>query len=306
MNDFTGNPILPGIGLCDPHIRIFNDRAYLYATHDKGPDYKKFIMDDWWIWSSPDLVHWKHECTIRPEETYHGKPDSSCWAVDAMERNGKYYFYFSRGPRNIGVMVSDFPAGPWCDPLGKPLLAEGLVATEIRDPGLFKDDDGECYIVFGTYDFYIARLNVDMISLAEAPRKITIGNPEGPYGKGKTDDKPYLHKRGNIYYLSWGCYYGISESVYGDYDCKGSFLFEKDIEPSLHYKHVPITHDRHGSFFDWRGQGFFICNEMGLTQNSHFRDSSLGYVTYLDNGEIAPLHIDRRGVSLTAGSVAKK
>ena len=29
-----GNPILPGLGVCDPHIRIYDDIAYLYATHD--------------------------------------------------------------------------------------------------------------------------------------------------------------------------------------------------------------------------------------------------------------------------------
>jgi arabinoxylan arabinofuranohydrolase len=71
----SGNPIIPGIGVCDPHIRIYNDRAYLYATHDKSPKSKGFVMDDWWIWSTPDLIHWKHECTIRPEDTYYGKPD---------------------------------------------------------------------------------------------------------------------------------------------------------------------------------------------------------------------------------------
>ncbi len=294
----ASNPILPGIGLCDPHVRIYNDRAYLYATHDKGPDYKGFVMDDWWIWSSPDLVHWKHECTIRPEAIYYGKPDASCWAVDEMERNGKHYFYFSRGPRDIGVMVSDYPAGPWRDPLGKPLLAQGSVDTQIRDPGLFKDDDGECYIVFGTYKFYIARLNADMISLAETPRLITIRNPEGPYGKDKTDDKPYLHKRDGIYYLSWGCYYGMSDSVYGDYDCKGSIIFDADVDPAMRYQHKPINYDRHGSFFEWRGQWFFICNEMGITQISHFRDSSIAYVHYRANGEISPLRITREGVSL--------
>lgn len=110
-----------------------------------------------------------------------------------MERNGKYYFYFSRGSLNIGVMVADTPVGPWRDPLGKPFLAEGFVPTKTPDPGLFKDDDGECYVVFGTFDFYIARLNEDMISLAETPRKINIINLEAPYGKDKTDDKPYLH-----------------------------------------------------------------------------------------------------------------
>ncbi len=294
------NPIILNQGVCDPHVRIYNNRAYLYATHDKGPDYKGFTMDDWWIWSSPDLIQWEHECTIRPEETYYGKPDSSCWAVDEMERNGKHYLYFSRGPRNIGVIESDTPVGPWRDPLGKPLLAEGLVRTEIRDPGLFKDDDGECYIVFGTFRFFIARLNANMISLAEPPRELIIRNPEGPYGKGKTDDKPYLHKRDGIYYLSWGCYYGMSDSVYGDYDCKGSIVFEENVEPSLRYRNKPITYDRHGSFFTWRGQWYFICNEMGITQNGHFRDSSIAYVNYRSNGEIEPVRIDPNGVSSPA------
>ncbi len=36
-----------------------------------------------------------------------------------------------------------------------------------RDPGLFIDDNGCPYIVFGTWDFYIAKLNEDMISFAE-------------------------------------------------------------------------------------------------------------------------------------------
>jgi hypothetical protein len=135
-----------------------------------------------------------------------------------------------------------------------------------------------------------------MISLAEAPRRIIIKDPEGPYGKGKTDDKPYLHKRGDIYYLSWGCYYAVSDSVYGDYECKGSIVFEENVEPNLRYKDKPITYDRHGSFFEWQGQWYFICNEMGVTQSPFFRDSSISYVDYRDDGSIRPIHINREGV----------
>ena len=91
------------------------------------------------------------------------------------------------------TVVSDAPAGPWRDPLGKALIAKGQVPTETRDPGILQEADGTSYIVFGTYDFYIARLSDDMISLAETPRRITIADPEGPYGLGKTDDKPFLH-----------------------------------------------------------------------------------------------------------------
>ena len=296
-NKHSGNPILPGRGLCDPHVRIYNDRAYLYATHDKSPDNTGFVMEDWWVWSSPDLVEWEHECTIRPEQTYYGQPDRSCWAVDAMERDGKYYLYFSRGPREIGVIEADSPAGPWRDPLGKPLIPRDLVDTEARDPGLFKDDDGECYIVFGTWDFYIARLNPDMVSLAEAPRKIMINNPEGPYGKGKTDDKPYLHKHNGIYYLSWGCYYGMSQSVYGPYDCRGSLILPENIAPAMRETgEIKLDHDRHGSFFSWRGQWYFICNDMSRGRSGWFRDSVLCCVHYQPSGEIKPLQLDEAGV----------
>ena len=137
-----------------------------------------------------------------------------------------------------------------------------------------------------------------MISLAEEPKKVEIINPEGPYGLGKTDDKPYLHKRGSLYYLSWGCYYGISENIYGPYDCKGSFIKKENVDPSLHYHHIDITHDRHGSFFEWKGQWYFTTNEMGITQSKHYRDSSVAYVEYDDKGLILPIKITTEGVSL--------
>jgi hypothetical protein len=68
------------------------------------------------------------------------------------------------------------------------------------------------------------------------------------------------------------------------------------VAPELRYNNPDITHDRHGSFFEWRKQWYFICNEMGVTQNGRFRDSSLSYVSYLPNGDIAPIHITREGV----------
>ena len=130
-----GNPIVVGKGLCDPQVRIYGDQAYLYATHDAVPGSVKFIMNDWWVWQSSDLVNWKQVSTLRPEDTYWGKPCNQCWATDAMSRNGRYYFYFSRGPEEIGVVRSDSPAGPWKDPLGKPLIAQGSTPTLARDPG---------------------------------------------------------------------------------------------------------------------------------------------------------------------------
>ena len=40
------NPIVDNVGLTDPHISIFGDRAYVYATHDFSPQNTGFVMKD--------------------------------------------------------------------------------------------------------------------------------------------------------------------------------------------------------------------------------------------------------------------
>jgi beta-xylosidase len=253
-------------------------------------------MEDWWIWCSPDLVHWQHECTLKPEQTYMGAGFSSCWATDAIERDGKYYWYLSEKNRATGVVVGDSPTGPWHDPLGRPLVGPEINADGAYDPGVFRDDDGNYYLVFGVWDFYIARLADDMVSFAEEPRKVAIHNQESHYGKGKTDDKPYLHRRDDVYYLSWGCYYGVAEDIYGPYDCRGSVIVEERVDPELRYDDRHIGWDRHGCFFEWKDQWYFACNDQSQTGSTRFRDFSIAYLNYRDNGEMEPVRLTTDGV----------
>lgn len=303
------NPIFPGLGVCDPHVRVFDGKAYLYASHDKSSENTTFCMEDWWILSSDDLVTWKHEYTLKPEETYIGAGFQKCFAMDAAKRNGKYYLYFSEEGRATGVVVSDTPVGPWTDPLKKPLIStDDIDGRYAHDPGIFIDTDDVPYMVVGLNDYYIAKLGDDMISLAEKPRKIEIVDPQGPMGPGQTDDKPYIHKYRDVYYLSWGCYYGMSDNVYGPYVCKGSFIKEDVLSPEFRYdsKRIqtrdfegmfeyldsvgrPSTFDRHGSFFEWKGQWYFICNDISSSQDVFFRDTSICKITYDENGEINPV-----------------
>lgn len=307
-----GNPLFPGLGVCDPEVKVYDNHVYLYATHDASPANTHFVMHNWWVWHTYDLVNWELVSILDPEQTYFGKPSSSCWGTDAAHRNGKYYFYFSMGPENIGVVEGDSPAGPWHDPLGHALIPKGSVDTEARDPGVLQEPDGTSYIVFGTFDYYIARLNEDMISLAEKPQRIHVISAEGPYGKGKTDDKPFLHRRGNTYYLSWGAYYGMSDSPYGPFDCKGSIIQADRISPKFgdvsrwqgldmlpHPGNTKnwLAHDRHGTFFDLFGQNYLICNDESQPGTTpYFRDSILSYVRYRKNGEIDPIRINSIGV----------
>ena len=288
------NPINPGIGLCDPQVRVYDDKVYLYATHDSSINNKGFVMNDWWIWSTSDLVHWKYESTLKPEDTYLKRPFRSCWATDAMSRDGKYYMYFSAGTTDVGVVISDSPTGPWKDPIGKPLLPKTLTTTLERDPGIVVDSLGNAYIVFGCMDYYIAKLNPDMVSLAETPKLINLDVKNGPYGIGKTDDKPFIHYYNGQFYLSWGCYYAMSTNVYGPYTYKGSII-TKERTAACFQK--PLTHDRHGSFFEYNHQWYFICNDKSYPgSNGHFRNSVVSYLHYKNNGEIDPIYLDAVGV----------
>ncbi len=289
------NPILPSMGIADPYARVYHGRVYLYDTHDYSAANKGFRMEDWLEWSSADLIHWRKESTLLPQQTFIGKPFSDCWATAAAAKNGLYYWYFSAGTNQIGVVAGPTPSGPWHDPLGKPLIPKGLTPVEERDPGILMDDDGSSYINFGTWDYYIARLNKDMISLAEPPREIAIDFKDGPYGEGKTDDKSCLSKYNGHYYLSWGCYYAMARNPYGPYVYKGSIIVPQGTDTQ--FRIPSLTSDRHGNFFQYHNQTYFTCNDFSQPGSTPvFRNSIISYVHYRENGEIAPIHITSIGV----------
>ena len=297
------NPIVPNRGLNDPHIHVFNDTAYVYASHDKSIDNKGFVMEDWWVWSSPDLVNWTKRSILKPEQTYIGKPFESCWATDVAEKNGKYYWYFSEANEQTGVVVGDTPVGPWKDLLGKPLLSSDLTPTHEYDMALF-EEKGAHYIIFGVWDYYIAKLNDDMMSLAETPKKITINNPRGPYNQdGKnlekpTDDKPFVHKYNGKYYLSWGCFYAMSDNLYGPYDYKDSVIKKESFAKGYDSPTWPngFLQGRHGSFFGWNNQWYYVYCDISQTGNRYFRDNFISYVHYKENGDMATIRVDGVGV----------
>ena len=276
------NPIVPNVGMADPHIRIFNNKAFLYTTRDADSTAQTFVMPDWHIWSSDDLVNWKHERTIYPSETYMGK-SNDCWATDIERRNGKYYFYLSNKNIDTGVMVGDSPTGPFTDALGKPMLPKDLTPIKEYDPTILIDDDENHtpYIAFGhhrstdpNYYFCIARLNEDMISLAEEPREIKITG-DVPVLNG--NDKPTLHKRNGIYYLSAGTHYAISKNIYGPYEKHGNSGNDN----------YGLNPQAHGNYFTWNNQWFHTWCHFHLGKDvGRYRQSYITYLHYKNNGEM--------------------
>ncbi|MEU8171781.1 family 43 glycosylhydrolase [Microbispora hainanensis] len=191
------SPVLPGL-YADPNITVFGDTFYMYPTTD---GFAGWSGTQFHAFSSKDLVHWTDHGVVLdlgPDVTW---ADNSAWAPTIAERDGKYYFYFSGGmatgntAKHLGVAVSDSPAGPFKDALGKPLVAAGTYSGQMIDSDVFVDDDGQAYLYWGNGNSYQVPLNDDMVSFD--PAKVKTYKPSG-YNEGS-----FVFKRGEIYYFMW-------------------------------------------------------------------------------------------------------
>ena len=312
----AANPLVADVGMADPHLHFWPETGltYAYATHDFSNTNTGFRMDNWWVWSSPDLISWTLADVVYPNATPAPPGDyHNCWATDGAHKKNattgawEYFFYMSIGTCQVAVLKSTTtPAGPWVNVLGAPLLNASFGASLkpaacFRDPGVFEDDDGAHYLIAGVFDYYIMRL-------------VTVLDPTGPYG-AKTDDKPFIHKANGLYYLSWGCFYGTSASVYGPYEYKGSaidpaflapaFRLNNSVPGAAWYSSEDLA-DRHGSFWVQNGQTFYASNDRShstdVAHRSVYRDTVVGYVHYYANASIAPVAIDGTGVGAYDGA----
>jgi arabinoxylan arabinofuranohydrolase len=259
------NPLISELGMSDPHMLVVDDVCYVFTGLDVGFGVKEWVMPEWRIYRSEDLIKWQHVGTIKPEDNYMGKGNTECWACDIVKRNGKYYFYFSDRSRSFGVMVADKPEGPYVDALGKPLVNS-------FDPHIFIDDDRKPYVLWGSTKYGIARLKNSMIELDEEPRKI-VNNRKDTF---PAMDKVTLHKYKGTYYLGCSGYYSTSKNVYGPYEYKG-LLGES------YGLNTPFAH---GDYFVWKGNWYFVWCKYRDRKVDKVRDCYIAPVIYNKDGSM--------------------
>lgn len=153
------NPYLPGweyVPDGEPHI--FNDRLYVYGSHDRfgGTIY---CMEPYVCWSAPldDLSDWTCHGVIYTgeDDTLNETKHDRMFAPDVAEHNGKYYLYYGlEAAVAISVAVSSCPEGPYTF-YGHVRHKDGQILglregdDHQFDPGVFKDDDGKVYLYSG-------------------------------------------------------------------------------------------------------------------------------------------------------------
>jgi len=161
---WADNPIVQTSFTADPAPMVYQDRLYLYTSHDEDVTKDNFYtMNDWHLYSTVDMVNWTDHGTPAGGKTFSWFTDNA-WAPQAVPRNGKIYLYVplnNNTGAKIGVAVSDNPLGPFKDAVGKELVSNGSMAI---DPTVFIDEDGQAYLYWGNGNLRMVKLNSDMIS----------------------------------------------------------------------------------------------------------------------------------------------
>lgn len=199
----VNSPVLPGL-YADPNIAIFGDTYYIYATSD---GYAGWGGKEFYVWSSKNLVDW--ERSDEPFLTLDGAngdvpwATGNAWAPTIIERDEKYYFYFSGhnaalNRKTIGVAVADSPEGPFlAQPNAMILNNEAVTSGQAIDPAAFHDPvSGKWYLGWGNGSPVLAELNDDMVSI-KAGTYQRIG--------GLTDFREgvFFNYRNGLYHLTY-------------------------------------------------------------------------------------------------------
>lgn len=159
----------------EPHV--FDGRLYVYGSHDFAGG-TTFCPGDYVLWSAPvdDLTNWRSEGIIykKTQDPSNVSGKMELWAPDvAKGTDGRYYLYYALSfYPEIGVAVSDSPAGPF-EFYGHVKYKDGKPLSEFLpfDPAVLVDDDGRVYLYYG----FSPNKELILPSLAELKEKGFMG-----------------------------------------------------------------------------------------------------------------------------------
>lgn len=321
---YSGNPVFPG-WYADPEGIIFDDEYWIYPTYsdhfefidstagisEKQRAVQKNVINKHYLvqtffnaFSSKDLIQWKkHPHVLDIKDV--AWASYSLWAPSIISANNKYYLFFSANdiqsneePGGIGVAVSDNPAGPFVDALGKPLINEFHNDAQPIDQFVFKDDDGQNYMYYGGWRHCnVVKLSKDLLHLemfddGEQFKEITPDN----YVEG-----PFVFKRGDKYYFMWSegnwtgpdysVAYAIGDSPLGPFNRIGKILEQDATTAKGAGHHSVITIPKSDEYY-------IVYHRRPLdTDNPHHRETCIDKMTFDKDGYINSIKMTSEGVA---------
>lgn len=296
------NPFINNQFTADPSARVFNNRVYVYPSHDIPCSEGKgrigwFCMEDYHVFSSDNLTDWTdHGMIVQQNEVpWVRKENYAMWAPDCIFRNGKYYFYFPTMPKDttgigrgftIGVAIAEKPEGPF--------VPEATPIAKVRgiDPNVFIDKDGQAYLYWSAGNIYGAKLKENMVEL-DSEVKILGELPTNGLKEG-----PYVFERNGKYYMTYPhvenkierLEYAVGDNPLGPFKFVGVIM---DESPTGCWTN-------HHSFIQFKDQWYLFYHHNDYSpkfdKNRSIRVDSLFFNT---DGTIKKVKPTLRGVGLT-------
>ncbi len=250
------NPYLPSWEyIPDGEPYVFNDRVYVYGSHDIYGG-ETFCLGDYVTWSAPidDLGNWHYEGVIykKTQDPLNKRGNMCLYAPDVtIGPDGRYYLFYVLDKISIvSVAVSETPAGPF-EFYGYIHYEDGTRLGEKEgdepqfDPGVLTEGDNT-YLFTGfcsqgdatRHGAMLTVLDKDMLTIKRAPEFIAPGNV---YSKGTGYEghaffeAPSIRKHDDIYYFIYSsevmhelCY-ATSKDPLGPYEYGGVIISNCDL-----------------------------------------------------------------------------
>ena len=296
----SGNPIIKG-WYADPEAAIFKNQYWIYPTY--SDKYNQQVFFD--AFSSSDLVHW---------HTYQHILDTAAvkwakralWAPAIVQKGKKYYLFFAANDiqsnneyGGIGVAVANKPQGPFKDYLGKPLIDAFYNGAQPIDQFVFKDKDGQYYIIYGGWQHCnIARLKNDFTAIVPFSDGVMFKEitPKG-YVEG-----PIMFMRNNKYYFMWSeggwtgpdysVAYAVANSPFGPFERVGKIL-QQDSAIATGAGHHSVMHNAKKDLW------YIVYHRRPLGQiAANNRATCIEAMYFDDKGFILPVKLSFTGVPL--------
>ena len=294
-------PLVTHIFTADPSAHVFNDRLYVYPSHDIPHDGEdndngdEYQMRDYHVLSMDD----KSDEVIDHGEVLHQDQvpwvSEQLWAPDVVFKNNTYYLVFPARDKDgifrLGIAEGKSPEGPFTP------RSNYIPGSFSIDPCSFIDDDNQVYIYFGglwggQLEKYkdgpfnpngtepeknehavwpkVALMKEDMSEFATKPQDIVILDENGNELLAGDEDRryfedPWMHKYNGKYYFSYST--GTTHKiVYATSDTPtGPFTYQGTIlEPVIGWT-------THHSIVEYHGKWYLFYHDCEYSKGINHR-----------------------------------
>lgn len=324
MNKQGLNPYLPSWEyIPDGEPYVFNDRVYVYGSHDRFNGYA-YCLNDYVCWSAPveDLSDWRYEGVILKATDVEDNADrNSClYAPDvAQGLDGRYYLYYVDSKRSIvSVAVSDTPAG-YYEFYGYVRYSDGTYLGNREgdepqfDPAVLVEDN-KVYLYTGfcgkgdksRSGAMATVLGPDMLTIIEDPVFVA---PSEPYSKGsgfegfEFFEAPSIRKHGDLYYFVYSSIsmhelcYATSKHPTKDFKYQGVIVSNCDLHIDTYkpaQKPMFYGGNNHGSIVEIKGQ-WYIFYHRHTNGTNYSRQGCIEKIEILPDGTIPQVELTSCG-----------